>query len=294
MTDTNITTEWRALPGLSGDRQIFTIGDIHGEDAVFRKALEHIKSTERTGQPTTLVLLGDLNDRGPGSLKCIDMAFNGEELAAVDEVIYLPGNHELMMIEDLSTQESNSYLWLGNGGAAVVIEASEESEDFPSGNGLIKEYLLNRLPDGFVERMHGRSHARFGDLLFVHAGIHPHMDQEAFLAESAKGKAPWAWIRNEFLDHDNGWDEDRKTVVVHGHTPIESDPLSSQVHARSERIAQFRKYEVESPDYTMPSPDGCDMVKSANRINLDTGCGKYLKQTVVAEFTNNQYRLSLI
>ena len=59
--------------------------------------------------------------------------------------------------------------------------------------------------DGY--QVDGR-HAKFGDYLFVHAGIRPGIDL------SLQSQADLRWIRLPFLDHA----DDHGFVVVHGHT----------------------------------------------------------------------------
>ena len=52
-------------------------------------------------------------------------------------------------------------------------------------------------------------HYRFGDYLFVHAGLRPGVPL------AAQGEADIIWIRSPFLDHAGSFGK----VVVHGHTP---------------------------------------------------------------------------
>ena len=49
-----------------------------------------------------------------------------------------------------------------------------------------------------------------GDYFFVHAGVRPGV------ALKAQREADLLWIRDEFLQHEAGYEK----VIVHGHTPV--------------------------------------------------------------------------
>lgn len=88
------------------------IGDIHGCSIAFHTLLEAIAP----GQGDTIVLLGDLIDRGPSSSSVIATAIG---LTAHCEVVCILGDHEELMLNAI---EDNSALprWLGNGGAETL------------------------------------------------------------------------------------------------------------------------------------------------------------------------------
>ncbi len=84
---------------------------------------------------------------------------------------------------------------------------------------------------------------RSGQVLFVHAGVNPQVELEAFLAapwNMALAKLDedrhWAWVRRPFLDHRPGTDGFSGFFVVHGHTPNDARPKAS--HA--DQIAGYR------------------------------------------------------
>ena len=64
----------------------------------------------------------------------------------------------------------------------------------------------------------------------MHAGLDPCTPDDIHLARDipVDDDKHWAWIRNEFLTQQGGWDLQFKTgqrwrgpaVVVHGHTPV--------------------------------------------------------------------------
>jgi serine/threonine protein phosphatase 1 len=78
--------------------RLIAIGDIHGCHAEFAELLERVEPTA----DDQLVLLGDLVNRGPDSLKVID-------LAKQHRAISLLGNHELRLLNYRKTKDA-SYL----------------------------------------------------------------------------------------------------------------------------------------------------------------------------------------
>lgn len=182
------------------------------------------------GLDRVVIFLGDLIDRGPDSLGVIELALDAETLAKADSCIVLPGNHELMLLEGLGGADPQP--WFRNGGKAVMNQIDTSWVELPWRKALLR--LEASLPEGFAEMMRNApSHVRFGDLLFVHAGLDPDREDVAHLdRDRALSDRHWATIRNEALTWTRGWDSDPDTgerfkgptVVVHGHTPaIRSD-----------------------------------------------------------------------
>jgi serine/threonine protein phosphatase 1 len=84
---------------------------------------------------------------------------------------------------------------------------------------------------------------RSGQVLFVHAGVNPEVELEAFLAApwsmtlaKLDEDRHWAWVRRPFLDHRPGPEGFSGFFVVHGHTPNDARPKAS--HA--DQIAGLR------------------------------------------------------
>jgi serine/threonine protein phosphatase 1 len=133
--------------------------------------------------------------------------------------------------------------WLRNGGTAVIRQFAS-FEVAPHG----PEELLTLLRVAAPERVRQwlqslGSHWRCQDVLFVHAGVNPHVDLAAFLA--APWNTPladldeerhWAWVRWPFLDFDPGSSGYANLFVVHGHTP--NDARRNPLHA--DQISRFR------------------------------------------------------
>lgn len=261
------------LPGTAGSDQIFAIGDIHGQANTLEKALAHIASTPSRGEKRRLILLGDLIDRGPENLRAIDLAMNAKELAQVDEVEYLWGNHELMFLAGMVKNDTGMQeCWFLNGGQQLMIEL----EVMIGRPGDIAKNICDKMGAARMDFLKGmKSHTRSGDLLFVHAGISPTEPSHKFLKldpfEHVPGGMHWSWIRGPFLEYRGNWDDDPNMVVVHGHTSANSG--------------------------LKLDPDNCrerfDRVDTHRRINLDAGAAG-MGQAMVLEVCGQDYDLTLI
>ena len=135
------------------------------------------------------------------------------EQIGAQESIGLMGNHETMMRLALDVSAPWDVAldalanWLRNGGAATV----RQFQDFEVAPGGAEE-LLTVIRVAAPERVRDwlaslRSHWRSQGVLFVHAGVNPHIDLEAFLAApwntplaELDEDAHWAWVRWPFLE----------------------------------------------------------------------------------------------
>ena len=231
------------------DTEIFAVGDIHGRPDLLHALLDEAAREPHRRERRVLVFLGDLVDRGHDSLGAIDLAMAAGARIGADEQIGLMGNHEAMMRlaldprtpwEDALEAFEN---WLRNGGGAVVRQfAAFEFE--PGGPEALLTVIRVALPERIRKWLEGlRTHWRSGETLFVHAGVNPAVDLEAFLA--VPWNAPlaeihedthWAWVRWPFLEASPGPDGFSGYFVVHGHTPNDARPNPSH----REQIQNFR------------------------------------------------------
>jgi serine/threonine protein phosphatase 1 len=89
----------------------FVIGDIHGCPGPLCRVLEQVRPRAQRGD--TLVLLGDLIDRGPYSREVIE-AVLAERQRWPGPVVALKGNHEATLVEAMRTRNQALYVnWLG-------------------------------------------------------------------------------------------------------------------------------------------------------------------------------------
>lgn len=178
----------------------YAIGDIHGCKNSFLALLEQLSL-----QPgDTLILLGDLIDRGPDSKGVIDRVFelrkNGHP------VVCLRGNHEQLLLDALS-DENESERWLFNGGRQTLENFGVgRAEDIP------EPYL-----DFFLSMPHWYE---TGQYLCVHGGL------DFSQPKPLDRPAPMLWIRNWYSDIDYNWLNNR--IILHGHTPVELKTIQDQ------------------------------------------------------------------
>lgn len=84
------------------------VGDVHGCYDQLWTLLDHLSYNYNTDR---LFFVGDLIDRGPNSLQCLDMIL-------LDSVYSTLGNHEDMMFQAVLDGNMNAYdTWLYNGGS---------------------------------------------------------------------------------------------------------------------------------------------------------------------------------
>lgn len=237
-----IHSETFSLPfACAEDDELILIGDVHGCANQLEALLDQVAEMPTApGRRRKLIFLGDLIDRGPASLRALDLAIGAKDRTGADEVIGLMGNHEQMLKialidEDDPISKLAADIWLGNGGTRVIGEIMEanpgRSLDVPSSLGADRVAWL----DGLV------SHHISGQILAVHAGVHPMIPLDGFLAahwavnfRQFREEAHWAWVRAPFLDHMPApGDGHHGHFVVHGHTTPSHDRTS--LHAQIAR-----------------------------------------------------------
>lgn len=193
----------------------YAIGDVHGRLDLLRDLVARIERDDAARPPakTYLVFLGDLVDRGPDSKGVVEYLLHFDPRFA--QPVFLKGNHEEFLLRVLAGEDDVVLDWLPYGGY-------ECAESY----GVDRRWILNATPAGIVKRLQEavpESHRtflegmadtfRFGDYLFVHAGIRPGVPVREQIAKDLR------WIREGFLESR----ADHGLVVVHGHTIVE-DP----------------------------------------------------------------------
>jgi len=190
----------------------FAIGDIHGQAILLGPLLKKIeRRAESEGYDYRIVFLGNLIDRGPGSMSVLSQVAN--HIERNPRSLLLRGNHDwflLWILDELTGAEQERYFkhWLlamGGGATAWGLghyggnpTIDDIRENLPS-----KELALLRNAKSYLETDH---------CIYVHAGIKPGVpmtEQDAF---------DLVWIRDPFLS--SGGKLGKR--VVHGHTPTSS------------------------------------------------------------------------
>lgn len=262
------TSAWQDLPGgRSVARPVFAIGDVHGCD----RHLEALHGAARLtiaadGLSRALVVrLGDYVDRGPDTLRALDLVRDGLGMPGVEEVNLL-GNHEQLLLNTLLAEDREiaghaARVWLRNGGHALCHRLGIHPELADARQlRLLRPLLKDILGPARIDLLLSlrTAVALDGGLVFVHAGLNPRIDPERFLEQSWRdyglqdGALSPYWIRDEFLD----WRQPLPggLLVIHGHT-----------------------IETEAP------------VVLGHRIGLDAGCVR-TGRLLMAEFRSGRFR----
>lgn len=181
--------------------QVFVIGDVHGELDLFKKMLDFFDP-----QTQQLILIGDLNDRGPKSKDCWLL---GKQLVEEQQAIYLRGNHEEYFLQFLKKPEDWFESYKYNGGKETIESLLHPGACEEYSPTEIAMFILGRykeLVEFLIERPF---YYEWQHYVFVHAGVD-------------LNKADWRktdlhdflWIREPFH---TGKNETGK-VIVFGHT----------------------------------------------------------------------------
>lgn len=205
----------------AGER-VYAIGDIHGRDDLFAELLAKIEAdhAHRAPAQTTLVLLGDLVDRGPASADVVERAMR--IAAPFDAVRLLIGNHEECFLAALGGDKTRVRYFFRIGGDTTIQSYWGDDEAYRLASiDELAEGLPAKVPAEHVDFIRrGEDMIRIGDYIFVHAGVRPGVALER------QRRSDLRWIREQFLDAEGEW----PGVVVHGHT------ISPQIDFGSGRI----------------------------------------------------------
>ncbi|MFL6849105.1 MAG: metallophosphoesterase [Sphingomicrobium sp.] len=211
----------KAPRGPRGQRA-YVVGDVHGRLDLLDQLLDdiHRDIAHRPPAKVLLVFLGDLIDRGPQSAQVV------ERLRAYRHPgvrpIFLLGNHEEVMLRILGGEAEHVAGWLRFGGAQCLESYGADPRVIAAAPDEVAVATIRAaIPAAHVEFLKGFiDTCRFGDYLFVHAGIRPGV------ALDRQRQSDLRWIREPFLvdEADHGF------IVVHGHT------ISPAVDERANRI----------------------------------------------------------
>ncbi|MHA6722439.1 metallophosphoesterase family protein [Sphingomonas sp. RS2018] len=197
-------------PRVPDGQRVYAIGDIHGRDDLFAELVGLIDADDAARGPadTSLVLLGDLVDRGPDTRGVVDRAIALKANRPTMRVI--AGNHEEIFLKTIEGHREMTRLFARVGGLDTLTSYGIDEQryiaaDFEELHGLIRLHVPiahSRFIAGMEDVV------EIGDYVFVHAGIRPDVP----LAEQTTGDL--RWIRRDFLDHRAPFER----FVIHGHT----------------------------------------------------------------------------
>jgi serine/threonine protein phosphatase 1 len=177
----------------------YVVGDIHGcldELATLIEALP-MELNDR------LVFLGDYIDRGPDSKGVVSYLLELRQ-AGKQQIVFLKGNHEDMLLSFIGLPGLYGDMFLYNGGRATLTSYGISS---PSAS--VEEVRARIPPAHFDFFTTLETYYVMGSFLCVHAGIHPGKPLEA------QSEAELLWIRNEFIQNVHHL----PYTVLFGHTP---------------------------------------------------------------------------
>lgn len=205
--------EEKSLPAVPSGQRVYAVGDIHGRLDLFEALIEAIERDDDTAgtAATTVILLGDLVDRGPDSAGVIRRA---RQWQAQRDVRILCGNHEEMFLRSFDSVDMMKH-FLRHGGKQTAMSYGVDRKAFSSASVEdVQELLIRAVPA--EDRAYLAAFddlVKIGDYVFVHAGIDPEVSFDEQRPQDLR------WIREPFLS----WSEPHGGVIVHGHT-ISDEP----------------------------------------------------------------------
>jgi serine/threonine protein phosphatase 1 len=195
----------------------FAVGDIHGRADLLAEMLAALEarnlSEQREAGMPLAIFLGDYVDRGPDSIRVIDLLLSGRPYGY--ETRYLKGNHEQSMLAFMDNPLANR-AWVLQGGAETLnsygvqppspLGATEEQWK------AVAEALRAALPAAHLDFLNRLDrYVEFGDYAFVHAGV------DASRALKDQTDDALYWSRAAFIASKRRFSH----RIVHGHTPVD-------------------------------------------------------------------------
>jgi serine/threonine protein phosphatase 1 len=184
---------------------VIAVGDIHGRSDLLDVFLDYVKDTQ-----TTVILLGDILDRGPddlGVLLRVEKLLEEPEAWGLEAAYALRGNHEQMYLDACEGYDVG--VWASNGGKYQQLDQLSLHSNW-----------VRNLPIYMV----------VGETLFIHSGTYPGKDPEESI--EADRVDSLVWIREPFMTVGpqlEKWTNKLKRVV-HAHTPFFEDEQLGQVN----------------------------------------------------------------
>lgn len=165
---------------------IWAIGDIHGHSRHFKELLDFIP----LAPGDTVVLLGDVIDRGPDSAGTLHQI---HKLRESHRVIFVRGNHEAMLLQARRNREYLPY-WIGCGlGATLDSYHAKSFDDIPD-----EDWRLFESSQLYHETE---------EAIFVHANLDPTLE----MIDQTESDLLWRFYDGA-IEHISG------KFVVCGHT----------------------------------------------------------------------------
>lgn len=209
-----------ARPAVPPGTRVYAIGDVHGRRDLLDALISAIDADDAASEPaeTTVILLGDLIDRGADSAGVLAVARRWQQRR---KVRIIGGNHEEMFLECFANAELMRH-FLGFGGRETVLSYAVDPADLSAADiDEAQALMAAAVPEDDLAYIRSfEDSIAIGDYLFVHAGIRPGVTVEAQAIRDLR------WIRGAFTESR----QDHGLIVVHGHT------IFDEVDVRPNRI----------------------------------------------------------
>lgn len=190
--------------------KVYACSDLHGQYKLWEQISNYCDKTDK------IYFLGDALDRGPDGVKIM------QELLSDPRVIYLKGNHEDMLVKNMTLYlydneipEEQFLIWSYNGGAPTFQNFTSCPIETQ------KSYIanLNRLPTFQIYK-----NKKNQTIFLCHAGFHPDEVVEVL------------WNRNHLLK--TRWNGNNDDFIVHGHTPVQH--LKKILYVSNQKYKEFK------------------------------------------------------
>ena len=220
---------------------VYGFSDLHGRLDLYEKIKEFVKPTDK------LYFLGDANDRGPDSWELI------KTLAKDEQVTYLKGNHEDMLVQAIREAINGDMdgrwgckhqrLLASNGGMYTLEDALQEDD------AIMWSVYLNKLP---TNTMYTNTNGQ--NIFLSHAGCTYAME------DTIPKDNELLWDRMHFYDNPKFCGD---VIAVHGHTPIDylAEEIGVPIPEGALKYADGKKYCIDA---------GSFFTGQAILLNLDT------------------------
>ena len=188
------------------DGPVYVVGDVHGCLSLYLDAEARILEDARQLQRSpTIVLLGDVVDRGPQSAAMIDHLLR--PLPKPARRFCLTGNHEAMMLAFMEAPRAN-LRWLEFGGHETLLSYGI-TLDLPTLSSMperkVTQILAAHVPEAHVAFLRATVPAlRVGPYLLAHAGADP----RASLSAQPLRSLVWG---------NTGLEAPAGLILIHGH-----------------------------------------------------------------------------
>ena len=259
----------RQLPAIPAGQRIYAIGDVHGRLDLFAALAQAIEKDDRNqgASNTSVILLGDLIDRGPDSERLL-------RLFHTEPALYcIRGNHEALLLASRSNPVYRR-VWERNGG--------DWADDLPEAQLAQLAWIIEQMPLAMeLELGDGRC------VGLVHAEVPPGTDWDTVRRVQA-GPADQIDDQDSTLESSLLWGRRRVNALMLMAQNPEADEIDDDTRTRAIRAVT----PVEGIDLVMVGHTIIPAhrpARAGNVMFLDTGAYKVDGRLTLAEPAANRY-----